>query len=162
MATRTRTNVYTQRVQDVLTKEVVAVNADDSVQEALRLMVENRVSALPVVNSKDTCVGILSATDLMGLTRDLNEELSEAQGKEFTPQSLIDRLAEQDFGRRRVHELMSEVVETVGPQATLADAARAMLHHRVHRLPVVNERQRLIGIVSTTDILAAFVDGAPD
>jgi CBS domain-containing protein len=71
-------------------------------------------------------------------------------------------MAEQDFGRRRVHELMTEVVETVGPEATLAAAARAMLRHQVHRLPVVCERGRLVGIISTTDIMAAFVDGAPD
>lgn len=160
--TRMKTNVYAQRVQDVLSKEVVAVNADDTVQEALRLMVENRVSALPVVNGKDVCVGILSATDLMGLTRDLNEELSQVQGAEFTPQSLIDQVAEQDFGRRHVHELMTDVVETVGPEATLAAAAQAMLRHQVHRLPVVNGRQRLVGIISTTDIMAAFVDGAPE
>jgi CBS domain-containing protein len=84
------------------------------------------------------------------------------QAAEFTPQSLIDQVAEQDFGRRRVHELMTEVVETVAPDATLAAAARAMLRHQVHRLPVVNERQRLVGIISTTDIMAAFADGAPD
>jgi CBS domain-containing protein len=146
----------------VLTKEVVAVNADDTVREALRLMVENRVSVLPVVNGRDACVGVLSATDLIGLARDLNEELSGMEEADFTPQSLIDQVAEQDFGRRRVHELMTESVETVGPEASLAAAARAMLRHQVHRLPVVNERQRLVGIVSTTDILAAFVDGAPD
>jgi CBS domain-containing protein len=162
MTTRAKTNVYALRVKDVLTKEVVAVHADDTVQDALRLMVENHVSALPVVNARDTCVGILSATDLMGLTRDLNEELSGLGDAEFVTQSLIDRVAEQDFGRRRVHELMTEVVETVGPEAPLAAAARAMLRHQVHRLPVVNERQRLVGIVSTTDVMGAFADSAPD
>jgi CBS domain-containing protein len=162
MTTRGRTNVYALRVRDALTKDVVAVNADDSVQEALRLMVENHVSALPVVNGKELCVGILSSTDLLGLARDLNEELSEMQVAEFTPQSLIDQMAEQDFGRRRVHELMTEIVETVGPEAPLAAAARAMLRHQVHRLPVVNEQQRLVGIISTTDIIAAFVDAAPE
>jgi CBS domain-containing protein len=162
MTARSKTNVYRLRVKDMLTKAVVAVNAEDTVQEALRFMVENRVSALPVVNGNEICVGILSATDLMGLTRDLNEDLSEMGSLEFTPQRLIDQLAEQDFGRRRVHELMTEVVETIGPEATLVEAARAMLRQQVHRLPVVNERQRLMGILSTTDIVAAFADGAPD
>lgn len=162
MTTRSKTNVYRLRVKDMLTKAVVAVNADDTVQEALRFMVENRVSALPVVNGNEVCVGILSATDLMGLTRDLNDDLSEMGSLEFTPQRLIDQVAEQDFGRRRVHELMTEVVETIGPEATLVEAARAMLRQQVHRLPVVNERQRLVGILSTTDIVAAFADGAPE
>jgi CBS domain-containing protein len=162
MTVRSKTNVYRLRVKDMLTKAVVAVNAEDTVQEALRFMVENRVSALPVVNVNEVCVGILSATDLIGLTRDLNDELSQMDAVEFTPQRLIDQLAEQDFGRRRVHELMTEVVETIGPEATLVEAARAMLRQQVHRLPVVNERRRLIGIISTTDIVAAFADGAPD
>jgi CBS domain-containing protein len=162
MTTRSKTNVYRLRVRDMLTKAVVAVNTDDTVQEALRFMVENRVSALPVVNGNEVCVGILSATDLMGLTRDLNEDLSEMGSLEFTPQRLIDQMAEQDFGRRQVHELMTEVVETIGPEATLVEAARAMLRQQVHRLPVVNERQRLVGIISTTDVVAAFADGAPD
>jgi CBS domain-containing protein len=78
------------------------------------------------------------------------------------PQSLIDQVAEQDFGRRRVRELMTEVVETVVPETPLAAAARIMLRNQIHRLPVVNERRQLVGIISTTDILAAFVDGAPD
>jgi CBS domain-containing protein len=162
MTTRVSTDIYSQRVKDVLTKDVVAINADDTIQEALRLMVENHVSALPVVNSKDVCVGILSATDLLGLTRDLNEELADIEVTEFALQSRLDRVAEQDFGRRRVHELMTEVVETVEPDATLATAARAMLRQQVHRLPVVTERRRLVGIISTTDIMAAFADGAPD
>lgn len=162
MTVRSKTNVYRLRVKDMLTKAVVAVNAEDTVQEALRFMVENRVSALPVVNVNEVCVGILSATDLIGLTRDLNDELSQMDAVEFTPQRLIDQLAEQDFGRRRVHELMTEVVETIGPEATLVEAARAMLRQQVHRLPVVNERRRLIGIISTTDIVAAFADSAPD
>jgi CBS domain-containing protein len=162
MTTREKTNVYAQRVRDVLTKEVVAINADDTVQEALQLMVENHVSALPVVNTKEVCVGILSATDLIGLTRDVNDELLTMQAGEFTPQWLIDQLAEQDFGRRRVHELMTEVVEVVSPEATLVAAARAMLRHQIHRLPVVDERRRLAGILSTTDIMAEFVDAAPE
>jgi CBS domain-containing protein len=162
MTTRVKSDVYAQRVKDVFTRDVVAVSTEDSVQEALQAMVENHVSAVPAVNGKGVCVGILSATDLIGLTRDLNDELAGAQDGDLIPQSLIDQVAEQDFGRRRVRELMTEVVETVVPETPLAAAARIMLRNQIHRLPVVNERRQLVGIISTTDILAAFVDGAPD
>jgi len=155
---KTKTEPAAPRVKDVLSRDVVAIGATDTVREALTLMVENRVSALPVVTTKGKCVGILSATDLLALTRDLNEELAEMQGGELNHQWLLDQLAEHDFGRRRVEELMTEVVETVAPEATIAQAGRLMLRQRVHRLPVVDAAGHLLGIVSTTDLLTAFVD----
>jgi CBS domain-containing protein len=162
MATRVKSNVYGLRVKDIVSRDVVWVNANDTLEEALTLMVENQVSALPVVGAQDACIGILSATDLIGMAHDVNEDLSQMKASDFMRQWLVDRLAEQDFGRRRVAELMTDVVETVSPEATLVAAARAMLHHQVHRLPVVDGRKRLVGIISTSDIVAAFVDGAPE
>jgi CBS domain-containing protein len=53
---------------------------------------------------------------------------------------------------------MTSPVASIGPEATLVDAARAMLRHRVHHLPVVDDEQRLVGIVSTMDLLSGFVD----
>src|SRR5215468_8960442 len=95
-------------VQDVLSKDVVAVTVADTVQDALTLIVENRVSALPVVGAKGVCVGVLSATDLIALTRDLNDELAGMQVGELNHQWLLDQFAAQDFGRRRVDELMTD------------------------------------------------------
>jgi CBS domain-containing protein len=156
---KTKTGTRGQHVADVFSKDVVAVTTTDTVRDALTLMVENRVSALPVVSGKGVCVGIISATDLIALTRDLNEDWAQMQTGDFSNQWLLDQLAAQDFGRRRVEELMTEVVETVRPESTLVHAGRLMLRHHVHRLPVVNEEAQLLGIVSMTDLLAAFVDG---
>jgi CBS domain-containing protein len=155
---KTKTSTRRQHVADIYSKDVVAVTTTDTVRDALTLMVENRVSALPVVGSKGVCAGIISATDLIALTRDLNEDWSEMQRGDFSNQWLMDQLAAQDFGRRRVEELMTEIVETVQPDTTLVHAGRLMLRHHVHRLPVVDEQGRLLGIVSMTDLLAAFVD----
>lgn len=164
MKTKTRPTTQTASgcVQDVLSKDVVAVTVADTVQDALAMMVENRVSALPVVTAKEVCVGILSATDLIALTRDLNDDLSQMQVGELNHQWLLDQLAAQDFGRRRVDELMTDVIETVRPETTLIEAGRLMLRNRIHRLPVVDDEGHLLGIVSTTDLLTAFVDGAID
>ena len=57
---------------------------------------------------------------------------------------------------------MSESVTTVGLETRIGKAARAMLRNRVHHLPVIDHDDRLIGIVSTMDILGEFADGAPD
>ncbi len=148
------------RIKDILTRDVVAVEPDDSLYEALTLMAENRVSALPVVNGKGQCVGIISSTDIISLTRELTEELDEYPMFESSHQWLLDQLEEHDLGRRQVHEVMTPDVITVGPETTLVEAARKLLSNRIHRLPVVDEKNRLLGVVSTTDLLAAFVQQA--
>ena len=63
------------RVQDVMSRDVVSVGLNDTLHAALELIVENRVSALPVVNGRGQCVGMLSTSDLIDLTHELDDEL---------------------------------------------------------------------------------------
>ncbi len=154
-------DIYKRRVKDVLSKDVVSVSSGDSVHEALELMVQNRVSALPVIDARDKCIGVLSTSDFVTLACELDEELNTARSSDVTHQWLIDHLADHDMGRRRIEELMTETVESISPEATLVQASREMLRHRVHRLPVLDAKGRLLGVISTMDILQAFVETAP-
>ena len=147
------------RVKDVMSKDVVAVSPADTLHEALELIVENRVSALPVVDGRDRCVGMLSTSDLIDLTHELDDEVhnlgrTDESGRPW----LFERLTEA-FRSERVSEQMTESVATIGPEIPLSAAAGIMVRNRVHRLPVVDDRKRLLGILSTTDIVAAVADG---
>ena len=64
-------DVYEKRVKDVMSRDLVTIDAKDSVHEALQLMAENKVAALPVVDRQGRCVGIISTSDLVDVTRDL-------------------------------------------------------------------------------------------
>ena len=55
-------------LKDVISHDVVSINPQDTLREALSTMVENHVSALPVVDSRGHCVGIISVTDLLGMS----------------------------------------------------------------------------------------------
>jgi CBS domain-containing protein len=149
------------RVEEILNRDVVSIAAGETVHVALQTMAENRVGTLPVLDQNDRCVGMISATDLISLARELDEGLSDMRLAEVSRQWLIEHLAEQDMDRRSVTELMSTQVETTTPKTPLVNAARIMLRNQIHRLPVVNESGRLVGLVSMSDILAAFVDNAP-
>lgn len=153
------TSVYQQRVKDVVSRDVVAIHAADNVHEALVLLTENRVSALPVVDGHDRCVGMLSTTDLIDLTREIDDEIEELSRDDgISREWLVDRL-KSHVGDTNVMDLMTDNAASVDPERPLVDAAREMLRHRVHRLPVVDQRGRLQGIISTMDILRAFVEG---
>ena len=154
-------NVYEKRVKEVMSRDLVTIDAGDSVHEAIQLMTENKVAALPVVDRQGKCIGFLSSSDLVEVTRDVDEGLYEVEN---TDQSLwglyFDKLNDR-VGHQRVTDLMSENVIGVKPDAPLFDAASTMLREHVHRLPVIDGERHLLGIVSMTDILQAFVEHAP-
>ena len=149
-----------RRVKDVMSRDIVSLHAGATIHDALAMMTENRVSALPIVDRRDHCVGIFTTTDLLDLTRDVDEDLHQMDMVDpVSRRWLVDKLA-QSLGNEKVSSYMSEDVSSVGNETTLAIAARDMLRNQVHHLPVVDEKDRLVGIISTTDILAEYADNA--
>lgn len=145
-----------QLVQDVMKTDVVSLRPDDTLHDALDLFVENRVSALPVVDLRDRCIGMLSTSDVIDLTRDLDADLHELdEADRMSNGWIVDRLR-GSFGNDTVDSVMTEKVATVSPETSLPLAAQKMLRQRIHRLPVVDNDGQLVGIISTMDILAAF------
>ena len=148
------------RVKDVMVKHVVAVNPDDLLHDALDLICENRVSALPVVDSRGHCLGMLSTSDLIDLTHELDDEIHNlGRNNDAQPQWLIQQLTNA-LGTERVYDQMTPNVATIKQEASVADAAATMMRNRVHRLPVTDDQNRLLGIISTMDIMSVVANGA--
>jgi len=152
---------YSTRVRDVMTKEVVTVAPQDSVHEALQLLTENRVSVLVVTDSHNRCVGILSTSDIVEMTQELDEDIAElADADQASHRWLVEELT-HGAGEQAVNEVMTREVASVQPDALLLDAAREMHRRHIHRLPVVDDEQVLKGIISTMDVLKAVVESSP-
>lgn len=152
--------LFQRRVQDVMRKHVVTVNAQDTVHDALELMLENKVSALPVVDHLGHCVGILSGRDFVDMTHDLDEDFHEASHESEVWWGAFIRNLSENIGDQSVMDLMTEEVISVSADDLLVHAARTMLDARVHRLPVLDGEHRILGIISMTDVLRAFVEAA--
>jgi len=154
--------IYSRKVKDLMSRDVVTISAGDTIHEALTLMGENRVSALPVVDRHDHCVGILSTSDLVDMTRDVDDDIYNLDLVDPTSQRfLLDRLT-HSMGSETVQSFMSESVTTIDVESSIGKATREMLRNRIHHLPVVDSKEKLIGIISTMDILGEFADAAPD
>lgn len=148
-----------RHVRDVMTKHVVAANPSDSVSDALQLMVENKVSALPVVDGHDRCVGVISSTDVLQLALQFSGELEALGATEgLAHELLIEKLEQTGFSNQVVSEVMTHVAVTILPETTIVAAAAAMIRHRVHRLPVADSRGKLVGLLSTLDIVKAVAE----
>jgi CBS domain-containing protein len=145
------------RVKDVMARDVVIVHPDDPLSEAVSLMFENRVSAVPVVDKRQRCKGILSTTDLISLFRKQSAGVVEPDELDQFTEDLADANQRGSrLGSRQVAEVMTADVMTVTLENTILDAAREMLRNRVHRLVVVDDQQHVIGILSTMELLEAF------
>lgn len=112
----------------------ITVQADSSYQRALRLMDEHRLHHLPVVNGTGLLVGIVTERDLL--------------------------LAAAHYGTAdiEVAEIMYKGALTASPTMTIAQAAQLMLQKRIGGLPVVDAQQQVIGVITETDLLKAFVE----
>ncbi|WP_159765633.1 CBS domain-containing protein [Streptomyces sp. HM190] len=147
----------TRIVGEVMTREVVEARRDTSFKEVARLLDRHRISGLPVVDHDDKVVGVVSETDLIRRQAAAGAGRGRAGG--------FPRPASRRSGRRSADpaaavtagDLMSSPAVTVHPEQRVADAARVMERHRVDRLPVVDEEDRLIGIATRRDLLRVFL-----
>lgn len=130
-------------VRDCMRGDLVTVTPDDTLATALVLTRRHRVRHLPVVLSTGDLVGILSDRDIR-LAMPSPLTTPDAERSEF-----LERTA--------IGGVMTREVVTVGPDETIEDAAKLLYRHRIGALPVVDSDQRLLGIVSETDLLHAFV-----
>ena len=152
-------DIRRSRVRDVMSTDLAAVNPGDSVSEALRLLVENKVHALPVVDGHERCVGVLSGTDLLQLALQLGGELEALNSSEgLDHELLIEKLEHTGFSTQTVQEVMTPTAVTVHQETSIVQAAAAMTRNRVHRLAVTGAKGRLVGLVSTMDIIGVLAE----
>jgi CBS domain-containing protein len=138
------------RVEDVMTRDVVTVGTGASYKEIADLLVSRRVSAVPVVDADRRVVGLVSEGDLLPKL----EYTDRAPRHPLASRRL--RSGVRKAGGDWAHELMSAPVVTIGPDASVSQAARAMDAARVTRLPVVDADGRLVGIVSRRDLIRLY------
>jgi CBS-domain-containing membrane protein len=138
-------------VSDVMTRTVVVVSESAPFKNVVRRMHEYRVSALPVVDDEGRLVGIVSEADLI-LKED--PELEEGARLFEGPHRRHERRKAAGLTSR---QLMTSPVVTVGPGATLGEAAGLMHRRAVKRLPVVDGSGRILGILSRADLLKVFL-----
>ncbi|MEV7982267.1 CBS domain-containing protein [Streptomyces sp. NPDC086519] len=146
-----------RKVGSVMTTEVVRAERGTPFKEVARLLGERRISGVPVVDAADRVVGVVSETDLM---------FRQAETPDPWLPARRHRLAGLTPGGRRraakaralaANRLMSTPPVTVHAEETVVAAARIMAEHHVQRLPVVDEEDRLVGIVTRGDLLKVFL-----
>ena len=142
------------KVSDVMTWGVVSVEADASVERAARLMLQNKISGLPVVDAKGSLVGVVTEGDFLR-----RGEIGTQRRRPRWLELVIGpgRLATEyvHAAGRKVSEIMTPDPLTVTPDTPLDDVVDLMERRRIKRLPVL-EDGKLVGIVSRANLMHAL------
>lgn len=141
-------------VHDVMSREVLAVHPDTPLAEAVELLLDKVYRTLPVVDEQRRVVGIVTDGDLL---KRANLLAITAQ-KELTQAEVAQALAKIRQSGQRVEEVMTPNPTTVTADTTVAEAVDLMVEHDVKRLPVVDDKGRLQGMVSRINVLRALAE----
>jgi CBS-domain-containing membrane protein len=138
-------------VRDVMTKNVVTVSPETDLHEAARILSENRISGMPVIDSNNRVVGVISEADILVFA---------GMKKEHTFKDILRGILGEQVPNRKTGDKVRHVM-SFPPITSMADdgiteVARILDERRIKRLPVVDDEGNLIGIVSRADIIRAI------
>lgn len=146
------------RIADVMQKDPVTFRPDQRLTDVEEVLVRHRITGAPVVRDGRP-VGVISRTDLvrqLELERSRMEaaqaDLDPYDAEDSVPPLAISSAVARRWVELRVEDAMRHQVFDVEPGASVAEGARRMVEHRIHRL-AVTEGGKLVGIVSSLDLL---------
>jgi CBS domain-containing protein len=121
------------QVKDAMNRRVVSIVPNATVEEAIRTLLEHKISGAPVIDKEGKLVGIISQFQL------------------------LEVLYDPQIRTQRIQQFMTKEVLTLEDTALLGTAANLFVLHRIHRIPVLCSG-RVVGVISRSDLLKYFLE----
>lgn len=121
--------------KDIMTSDLISAQPTISVEDALKLLIQYRITGLPIVDQNGTMLGVLSEYDILA------------------------QVAEGNHKQERVFKnaiQFTEKVETISEDTPLEDLVDKFIQQKFRRLPVVNNLNKLVGIITRRDLMRVF------
>lgn len=155
---------------DLMNGSVVAIPRDMSMQAAARRLEQMHVSGAPVVDENGRCVGVLSSNDFVACCAANRTQCGKRRLEAHSGPCAFPDCVGSEWQMVNATEAVEGLVRdrmtldpvTARPETSIARLAQMMVDAHVHRLIVVDEQRRPLGIVSTTDIVAAVARATAD
>lgn len=139
-------------VQDVMTKDIISVQKYESILHVAGILSEKSISGLPVVDKKNRVIGIITQADILSVV---------GIRKEHTLKDLLKHMLGEPLPEKKIGDIVADIMAspavTIKPTANIAVAAQVLDEKRIRRLPVVDDNNVLIGLISRADILKAVI-----
>lgn len=122
--------------KDIMTKKVISLSPETNVQEAIKILIDNKISAAPVIDRKKALIGLVSEKDLL---------------------VSLDFIGEKKMSDVRVEEFMTPEVIMFPEDASVREIMQVLVRKNIKRVPIMRDNA-VIGIVSRRDILRATIE----
>jgi CBS domain-containing protein len=156
-----------QKASEIMTKTVTCLRPSDRLEDAVNLFLRDQISGAPVVDDQEVCIGVLSATDIVSFEEKRATTPNERPSIKRPHFDTWDAGAQWWLNVQRVREelqprleesvigYMTRDIVSVSEDTPLGVVIRQMVDAHVHRVLVLDSARRLVGLITTMDILAA-------
>jgi len=138
-------------IRDVMTKDVITIKNDADVNDVIRLLSDNNISGLPVIGNENHVIGIVTEADILSMA---------GMKRGHTFRDILKHILGEPLPLRKtgskVGDVMTSPAITTKAGISIKEAAKIMDERRIKRLPVVDSKNKLIGIISRADIVRAI------
>ena len=148
-------------IKDIMTKQVITVGEDDTVEKCANLLITYNLSGLPVIDDDGKVKGIVTEGDLIRRAAKIDGPATlEVLGGIIyleSPKKFMEEIKRSMANIAR--DIMTKNVISVNPDKTIEDAATLLVQKNIKRLPVIDKEGNLVGIVSRKDIMKYLFNG---
>jgi CBS domain-containing protein len=153
-----KTAIQEVTAADYMQRDLITVSSDNTLREALALMIENHVTGLPVMGEGSRCIGLITSSDILNYEQEnaadsadgVTVDVFDAESQEWEPVP-VSVFGMEQFGDVSVREVMTTQLVSVDRNTPLRNAARRMVEEHVHRVLVLDKSGHLYGILSAFD-----------
>ncbi|MDF2548720.1 CBS domain-containing protein [Anaerosolibacter sp.] len=147
------------RAKEIMNRNVITVNQEMTVDEVVKILLEHRISGVPVLDEAGKVTGIVSETDLIYREKNLHipSFISILQGIVFLESTKDLEHQVKKMAAYKVKDVMTKNVITVSEETDLNRIVDIIIDQKVNRLPVVDREGKLLGIITRSDILKHII-----
>ena len=147
------------KAKDIMTEDVITINKNASIEELSSILLENKISGVPVMDDDSNLVGVVTEADIIEQDTKLHfpayfklfDGIIYLESLNKFKRSLKKHLA------TRIEDIMTKKLKTISPDTSVSEIADIMLKQKINRLPILDEDGKLIGIVTRADIVKSTV-----
>ncbi|NOR78889.1 MAG: CBS domain-containing protein [Methanophagales archaeon] len=151
-----------EKVEEIMTRDVITATENDTVLNVVNVLRANSIAGVPVVNDREEIVGVVSVSDILKLLDDFHwytPFFSAMDILHLHSDELEDVKRDiEEVSEMKVKDAMSKNPKTIAPDTLIDDAAQIMYSTGFNRLPVLDEKGKLVGIVARADIITSLCD----
>ena len=146
------------KASDIMNSNVLSIGPHASVEEAVKILSQNQISGLPVVDDKNRLIGIITERDIVVFSSDLHIIPLMSSSNWISPYTDVSKISSSKRGfelisKTNVEKVMTKKLYDVTGDSNWFEIVKIMKSGKINHIPVVDKERKLIGIITRTDML---------